>query len=201
MVKEYLDEDSTKDVSNKDCATINAMATSYLDQFDSSQHPIHTLAALESEADTNADVLDPAQIASFSAASICASIAPSGSPTVATISSSVPLIASANSLPQSSQERATITEETSYAALISAMTTQDDMDRRDPFRYLMFNSEINYVSNIDPDDEEVDLPHALTTSPSAAMATLASPDPASSDEYYLDPSLASNVARLSSPSE
>jgi hypothetical protein len=64
----------------------------------------------------------------------------------------------------------------------------------------MFNSEINYVSHLDPDDEEVHLPPA-TDSPPADLATLASPSPASHDEYYLDPSLASNVARLPSPSE
>jgi hypothetical protein len=200
MVREYLDDDSTKDVSNKDYATINSMATLYLNQFDSSQHPIHTLAALESEVDTTADVPDNAQIASFSAASLCAAIAPSESPTIATISSTVPLVASADSLPRSSQERAIIAEESSHAARISAMTNQDDLDRRDPFRYQMFNSEINYVSYLDPDEEDVNLPSA-PAGPPADLATLASPSLAPHDDFYLDPSLASNVARLPSPSE
>jgi hypothetical protein len=80
------------------------------------------------------------------------------------------------------------------------MTLQDDLDRRDPFRYQMFNSEINYVSHLDPDDEDVNLPPAPTASPPAEMAALASPSPASHDDYYLDPSLASNVARLPDPS-
>jgi hypothetical protein len=79
------------------------------------------------------------------------------------------------------------------------MTTQDNLDRRDPFRFQMFNSEINYVSHPDPDEDEVHLPPA-PDSPPAALATLASPPPVPHDEFYLDPSLASNVARLPSPS-
>jgi hypothetical protein len=80
------------------------------------------------------------------------------------------------------------------------MTTQGDLDRRDPFRYQMFNSEINYVSHVDPDDEDVNLPPAPDRPP-ADMSTLASPSLAPHDDFYLDPSLASHVARLPSPSE
>ena len=93
LVKDYLDDDSTKGVSNKDYATITSMVTLYMQDFASNQHPVHTLAAFEQLMYTTADVpSEQAQIASFSAASICAAIAPSDSPSVATICSSAPLL-------------------------------------------------------------------------------------------------------------
>ena len=120
------------------------------------------------------------------------------SPQVATISSSAPLIATTDTLPTSNQERATITADSNYAARISALITQADMNHRDPFRYQMFNANINYVSN-DVDEEDMDVPQATNDDSPVALAALDSSDIAPHDEFYLDPSLASNVARLPSP--
>ena len=197
LVKDYLEEGSTKEVSNKDFATLNSMATLYLETYDPSQHPVHTLADLENVIDTTTDLpQDQASIASFSAANLCSAIAPSTTPTVATISSTMPLTATPSSLPNSYTEREAIANDSNYAAQISAMTNQDVLDRRDPFRFQMFNSEINYVSNLDIDEEDIDLPQVPNDEASAALATFDSPS--QNHDFFLDPALASNVARLPS---
>ena len=47
FITEYLQEDSTKEVSNVDTIQINALATKYLEHPDTSEHPISLLASLE----------------------------------------------------------------------------------------------------------------------------------------------------------
>ena len=47
LVENYLQEDSTNEVSNKDTVSISAMATRYLEDYDANEHIISTLASLE----------------------------------------------------------------------------------------------------------------------------------------------------------
>ena len=49
MLGEYLQPDSTKEVSNRDIISINALASKYIDNHNKTDHPISTLALLENE--------------------------------------------------------------------------------------------------------------------------------------------------------
>ena len=58
LLQEYLQPDSTKEVSNRDVIQSNAMATKYLDDHDKSEHPISLLASLEYKIIPSEDVTE-----------------------------------------------------------------------------------------------------------------------------------------------
>ena len=150
FLTDYLQESSTKDVTNRDLATINSLGSTYLESFDSSQHPIHTLASLE-------DMMKDSDIAlSNMSASITAAIAPTTAPTSATIRSDQLLRPVPGTLPSSTTERDIINNDSAYAARIASLATSEELDRRDPYTYQMFSSTLNFVSSLHDDDDEDD---------------------------------------------
>ena len=66
MLSEYLQPDSTKEVSNRDIVSISALASKYLETYNKNEHPISTLALLENEIIDSDDTVEMnANIAMF----------------------------------------------------------------------------------------------------------------------------------------
>ena len=127
-------EDSTKEVSNEDVIQINALAMKYLEHPDTSEHPISLLASLEcqltpfeNEMELNANI---ATIDSVDEQMECEKI----------------LVGKEDNL-SIADEMSTIHHE----AHIDTVT--EEFNRFDPFKYEIFQFNINFESDLQSDEQ------------------------------------------------
>ena len=135
LLQEYLQPDSTKEVSNRDVIQSNAMATKYLDDHDKSEHPISLLASLEYKITPSEDVTEL-------------------NANIVAIDTSEEMHMNQGQIPL---EEDPISKETNHhlfhEAHINSVTKYSN--GLDPFYYEMFNPKINFVSELQSDEESI----------------------------------------------
>ena len=136
MLQEYLQPDSTKEVSNRDVIQINALANKYLDEHDKTEHPISLLASLEYKITPSEDVTEM-------------------NANIAAMDTSEEKHMNQGQI--SLEEDPILTQGTneflSHKDHINSIT--NDFNGLDPFHYDMFNPKINFVSDLKNNEESI----------------------------------------------
>ena len=136
LLQEYLQPDSTKEVSNRDVIQINALANKYLDEHDKTEHPISLLASLEYKITPSEDVTEM-------------------NANIAAMDTSEEKHMNQGQI--SLEEDPILTQGTneflSHKDHINSIT--NDFNGLDPFHYDMFNPKINFVSDLKNNEESI----------------------------------------------
>ena len=139
LITEYLQENSTKEVSDEDVVQINSLATKYLGHSDTSEHPISLLASLECQ-------IPPLENGIELNANI------------ATIDSVDKTLDYERTMVNTEEKFSKVANMSTYEKKnhedhINSVT--EEFNRFEPVKYNMFQPTINFVSEFQSDEENI----------------------------------------------